>query len=93
MEEKVKILKALGDETRIGILQQLLDGEQCACSIVPLTGKAQSTISQHLKLLVDSEVLKSRRVGTNIWYGIKNNKVKEIMKILDIKKINNNKKC
>ena len=49
MKEKVKLLKALADETRIKILQCLLNGEHCACSVVPFVGKAQPTVSQHLR--------------------------------------------
>ncbi len=40
MENEVKLLKAMADETRIKILLYLLNGEQCACTIVPFIGKA-----------------------------------------------------
>lgn len=87
MKEKIKLLKALGDETRIKIVQCLLSGEQCACAIVPLVGKAQSTVSQHLRLLEESGVLESRREGVNIWYKIKSKEAMQIMKIMNIQKI------
>jgi len=35
VKSQIKLLKALADETRIKIVQYLLDGEQCACTIVP----------------------------------------------------------
>jgi len=93
MKEKIKLLKALSDETRIKIVQCLLDGEQCACAIVPFIGKAQPTVSQHLRILEESGVLESRRDGVNIWYKIKSKEAMQIMKIMNIQKIENKIKC
>lgn len=87
MKTKIKLLKALADESRIAILQHLIEGERCACSIVPGVGKAQSTVSGHLRILEEAGILESKKVGTNIWYGVKSNEAKEILKILKIKKI------
>lgn len=93
MKQKIKLLKALGDKTRIKIIQCLLDGEKCACSIVPSVNKAQPTVSCHLKILEEAGVLESRRAGVNIWYKIKSEDTKQIMKILDIKKIESKVEC
>lgn len=89
MENQIKLLKALADESRMKIVRCLLDGEQCACAVVPFIGKAQPTVSQHLKILEEAGVLKSRREGVNIWYKIKSKEVLRIMKILDISKAEN----
>ncbi|MBN2368034.1 winged helix-turn-helix transcriptional regulator [Candidatus Woesearchaeota archaeon] len=86
MEEKIKLLKALADETRLKIVLHLLKGEKCACTIVPSIGKAQSTVSGHLKILEDAGILSSRRVGTNIWYRVKSEDTKEILRIIGIQK-------
>lgn len=87
MNKKIKLLNALGNETRINILQYLLNGELCACSIYPLTKKAQSTISNHLKVLEEAEIVESRRDGINIWYKIKSKEVIKILNILGFEKI------
>jgi ArsR family transcriptional regulator len=87
VEPHIKLLKALADETRIKIVQCLLEGERCACAIVPAIGKAQPTVSQHLKILEEAGVLESRRKGVNIWYKIRSDQVIQIMNILDIQKI------
>ncbi len=87
MEAHIKLLKALADETRIKIVQCLMDGERCACAIVPAIGKAQPTVSQHLKILEEAGILASRRNGVNIWYKIRSDRAIQIMKILDIQKI------
>lgn len=80
---KVKLLKALGDETRLDIVRCLLDGEKCACKVVPAAGKAQPTVSRHLKTLEEAGVLESRRVGVNIWYKIKSDEARKILNVLD----------
>ncbi|HEY3421715.1 MAG TPA: metalloregulator ArsR/SmtB family transcription factor [Methanocellaceae archaeon] len=84
MDTKIKLLKALGDDTRIKILQYLLNGEKCACTIVPFIGKAQPTVSQHLKVLVEADILDVRRDGVKMLYKIKNDQAVQIMEILDI---------
>ena len=93
MKHKIKMLRALADETRIRILQQLLGGDQCACSIVPYAAKAQSTVSGHLRILEEAGILESKKAGTNIWYGIKSKEAKEILKMLNIKKIDTKNRC
>lgn len=93
MDKKIKLLKALGDETRIKIVRCLMDKEQCACSTVPFIGKAQSTISSHLKILEDAGVVESRREGINIWYKVSSKEAIQILKILNIKKIRCKTSC
>lgn len=87
MDRNIKFLKAMADDTRIKILRCLLNGEQCACAIVPCIGKAQPTVSKHLKNLEEAEIIESRRDGINIWYKIKSDKAVKIMDILGIEKI------
>ncbi len=87
MEKKIKLLNALSDETRIKILQYMLNRELCACSIYPLVQKAQSTVSKHLKILEEAGIVEYRRDGINIWYKIKSNDAIQILKILKISEL------
>ena len=64
------VFRALGDETRLEIVLFLKNGERCACKIPEAVGKAQPTVSQHLKILKDAGVLKSRRDGKKIMYSV-----------------------
>ena len=93
MQEQIKLLKALGDETRMRIVQCLLDGERCACTLVPAVGKAQPTVSQHLRILEEAGVLESWRKGVNIWYRIRSDEAVRILEILEIPKIEVQKTC
>ncbi|EHQ36328.1 transcriptional regulator, ArsR family [Methanoplanus limicola DSM 2279] len=93
VQGRIKLLKALADETRIKIVQCLMDGERCACAIVPAVGKAQPTVSRHLRILEEAGVLESRRAGVNIWYKIRSKQTIQIMEILGIQKIETEVTC
>jgi DNA-binding transcriptional ArsR family regulator len=84
MEEEIKLLKAMADETRMKILIYLLDGEQCACTIVPFIGKAQPTVSQHLKVLTEAGILNMRKDGIKVLYRIKSDEAVRIMDVLNM---------
>lgn len=73
------ILKALADETRLKILELLLDGERCVCEIFPKVKRTQSTTSIQLGKLEKTGLIKSRREGKKIFYRIKDNRVKKIL--------------
>jgi ArsR family transcriptional regulator len=65
--------KALGDETRLGLMMAVAasdDAEACVCDLTPETGLAQSTVSHHLKLLVDSGLLTRTQRGKWAYYSL-----------------------
>ena len=58
--------KALGDSTRLHLMMAVATGENaeaCVCDLTPDTGLAQSTVSHHLKLLVDAGLLERSQRG------------------------------
>ena len=87
VKNKVKFFKALGDETRLKIVRSLLNHEYCACDFTTMTKKDQTTISRHLKVLVEAGILKYKKDGRNIIYSIKNNEVKKALLNFGIKGI------
>ena len=65
--------KALGDETRLGLIMAVAaseDAEACVCDLTPDTGLAQSTVSHHLKILVDSGLLERTQRGKWAYYSL-----------------------
>ena len=65
--------KALGDETRLGLMLAVAAGENaeaCVCDLTPETGLAQSTVSHHLKLLVDAGLLERSQRGKWAFYSL-----------------------
>ena len=86
MRESLKIFKALCDETRLKIVEFLLNGEKCVCEIVPFTKRTQSTVSIQLAKLESLGVVESRREGKSVYYRISNPKVRKILSKIDFSK-------
>lgn len=67
---QVKMFKALSDQNRINILEQLQTGEKCGCTLLETLDIVQSTLSHHMKLLVESEIVTSRKDGKWTYYAL-----------------------
>lgn len=65
-----RLFHALADETRLGILRQLVQGERCVCDLTGSLDVAQSRLSFHLKTMKDAGVLESRKEGRWMYYQI-----------------------
>lgn len=83
-------LKTAGDSTRLKILFCLInefetnDGmvvEKSVNDIANQIGASQSLVSHQLKALKDADFIKSRKDSTKIFYSLKDEHVKEIIKI------------
>ncbi len=71
IDQASNLLKALADKSRLQIIEILYDGEKNSKDIEDALGKCQSTTSQHLKLLVDSDLLTIRQDGLKKYYKVK----------------------
>lgn len=69
-EDNIKILKALGEINRLKIVDMLSSGEKCACIILESFNFTQPTLSHHMKVLMDSGIVKCRKEGTWIHYSL-----------------------
>lgn len=71
LESEAAALRALAHPVRLGIMQRLAETpETCACDFTEFFGVAQPTISQHLKVLREAGLVRTRRRGTQICYSI-----------------------
>lgn len=66
----IRLFKALSDETRIRIVQLLMEYELHVSEIMDVLEMGQSRISRHLKILVDAGLLSSRRDGLWSFYRV-----------------------
>jgi ArsR family transcriptional regulator len=62
--------RALGDETRLRIFEQLIPGEQCVADLMERTALGQSLVSHHLRTLRDAGLVTDRRDGRWVYYAI-----------------------
>lgn len=70
IETAATIFKLLGDKTRLTMMKIMSEHECCVCEFVDLFNMSQPAISQHLRKLKDSGIVKETRRGTWIFYSL-----------------------
>ncbi len=65
-----KFLKALADPQRLRIIALLSQDELCVCKIQMVIGFSMATISQHLAILREAEIVSGRKEQKWIYYSI-----------------------
>lgn len=74
-----ELFKIFGDSTRIKILYVLFESEMCVCDIAQLLHMSQSAISHQLRVLKQSQLVKSRRDGKTVFYSLADAHVRTII--------------
>ncbi len=69
-EQHAELLKALAHPRRLEILNLLRDQELCVSDIHQMLDLPQANVSQHLRLLREIKVLKTRKKGKQIYYQV-----------------------
>ncbi|MBI4735253.1 MAG: helix-turn-helix transcriptional regulator [candidate division NC10 bacterium] len=81
-EIQAEFLQAMGQTTRLKILEILAEGERCVCDIQVAVGEQQSNVSKHLAILRRSGILTARREGGRVIYRIRNGRIPEFLRRL-----------
>lgn len=71
MKDLTTLFGALADETRLRIINLLLERELCVCELVEVLNMSQPRISRHLNILKQTELLHNWREGKWIHCSIK----------------------
>ncbi|WP_422082157.1 metalloregulator ArsR/SmtB family transcription factor [Ulvibacterium sp.] len=83
MKTRRDVYQAIADPTRRAILALLITQNMTAGDIASNFDSARPTISKHIKILQESELIDSEQKGREIHYKIKIEKMKEIDKWLE----------
>ena len=70
MYELIKAVKALSDETRLRMLNLLVQRECCVCEVMQVLAISQTRTSRNLSILYDAGFLKLRKEGLWAYYSI-----------------------
>ena len=70
MDDLIKALKAISDETRLRILNVLLERECCVCEVMQALDISESRASRNLGIIQEAGFLKARRDGTWMLYSV-----------------------
>jgi ArsR family transcriptional regulator len=72
LESEAALFKAIGDPHRLSILATLarVDGEVCVCDFTDGLPLNQPTVSHHLRILREAELVSCERRGTWVYYRL-----------------------
>lgn len=86
-EATARLFKALGDSTRVRILNLLLSSDDpvCACDLFPATGLAQPTVSFHLKKLLEAGLIRREERGTWAYYSVDDSAMDRLRHVADVR--------
>ncbi len=70
VESLAETFKALGDSTRVRILDAVFRAELCVGEIATLLGLSESAVSHQLRLLRNLRLVRPRRSGQQIFYSL-----------------------
>lgn len=65
-----KLLKAIADTDRLRLVLRLRDGEQTVGALASAMKLQIVNVSHHLGVLRNGGVVKGRKSGRNVWYGL-----------------------
>jgi DNA-binding transcriptional ArsR family regulator len=71
--------RALGDPTRVRILDVLSHGELCVCDLAAVLSLSQSAVSHQLRLLRGLRLVRARRDGRMVFYALDDRHVVDLL--------------
>jgi ArsR family transcriptional regulator len=81
-ELQAEISKTLANPLRIALLHVLKDGEKTVNELVAIIGASQSNISQHLALMRQRQIVKTRKQGSTVYYRVSSPKISQACDIM-----------
>lgn len=82
--EYIPVFKAISDETRLKIIDMLSCGEMCACDILEGLSISQSTLSYHMKILTESELVCSEKDGSWVRYSLNKKRMADAIEFMKV---------
>ena len=73
------LFRVFGDSTRIKILYALHDSERCVQDIAEAVSLSQSAVSHQLRILKANKLVRFRREGKTVFYGLDDDHVRDII--------------
>lgn len=81
-ELQAEISKTLANPLRLAILHCLKDGERTVNELAELIGVSQSNVSQHLALMRQTNIVKTRKKGLTVFYSVSSPKISQACDII-----------
>jgi DNA-binding transcriptional ArsR family regulator len=81
-ELQAEVSKTMAHPLRLAILHYLKDGEKTVNGLTEITGASQSNVSQHLAIMRQRQIVKTRKAGSNIYYRVASPKISQACDIV-----------
>lgn len=82
IKKATKLLKALGNEKRLEVVSYLMKQEMKVGALEKLVGLSQSALSQHLAILRECKVVKTRRDAQSVYYSLNSDNTRQVVELL-----------
>jgi DNA-binding transcriptional ArsR family regulator len=82
LDQAARRLKAMAHPTRLMILHLLSESEHSVGALEKILEISQANLSQHLNLMKDKDLLSSRRVGNQVYYRLRDNRLMGLMALV-----------
>lgn len=79
--ELAELFRALGDSSRAKIVYSLLQQELCVCDLAAVVGLSESAVSQHLRILRNLRLVRSRREGKVVYYSLDDYHIRLLLRV------------
>ncbi len=70
MKHLLPYFKVLCEEHRLGIIELLLEREHCVCELIDKLGLSQATVSYHVKVLRETELITCRYIKNSTFCSL-----------------------
>jgi ArsR family transcriptional regulator len=86
-EATAQVFKALGDPTRVRIVNVLATSDEavCVCNLVEPLGLTQPTVSHHMKKLLDAGLVEREERGKWAYYTLIPDAMRTLASVADVK--------
>ncbi|KAA2285471.1 ArsR/SmtB family transcription factor [Arenimonas fontis] len=81
-EAAAELLKAMANPQRLRVLCLLIEGEMSVGELNALVPLSQSALSQHLAVLREKRLVKTRREAQTVYYSVADGTVHDLIKTL-----------
>lgn len=76
-----ELFKALSHPARLCVVNKLTVSSLTVGQMQDCLGMSQSNVSQHLSILKNKGIIKGERIGSEVFYSLTDDRMKELVKI------------
>ena len=86
-EATAELFKALGDATRVRIVNMLANSDEpvCVCNLIEPLGLSQPTVSHHMKKLLDAGLIEREQRGKWAYFNLVPEATRKLATVADVK--------